>query len=158
MHNTESIRGMVACPGNIYRRDRLLCIFGVITDWIDSKVATGLWDSFRFLNALFPCLSKKPASCNPNEGGDSELPKAGVQTKWMLSNEKVEHHFLWIQVCCLSLLSHHYQEMHYLILKHFGIYDCGKQILGGREWNNAPQHVSCTSCNDVLPQWSKETK
>ena len=33
-------------------------------------------------------LSKRPASCNPNEGGDTELPRYWVQTKWMLSNFK----------------------------------------------------------------------
>ena len=80
-------------------------IFGVVTDWNYSEVATSHCDSFKFLNASFPHFSKKLTFCNPNEGGDFELPKFGVQTKCMLSNANVEHHFSWIPVCCLSLIS-----------------------------------------------------
>ena len=41
--------------------------------------------------------------------------------------------------------------MPYLMLKYLGINDHGKQISGGREGDNAPQHISCTSCKDALP-------
>ena len=92
--------------GSLSQGQISIYIFRVVVDWNDSKVATGHWDSFWFLNAPFPHLSKKPTFCNPNEGGDSELPKFGVQTKCTLSTANVEHHFSWIPVCCLSLIFH----------------------------------------------------
>ena len=79
---------MVACLGHLYFPGADMYVSGVVTDLSNSKVATGLWNSFRFWNAPISCLSKKPASCNPNEGGDTELPRYWVQTKWMLSNFK----------------------------------------------------------------------
>ena len=51
----------------------------------------------------------------------------------------------------ISYLSHNCQEMPYLMLKHLGINNHGKQISAGREGDNAPQHISCTSCKDALP-------
>ena len=95
IHMVQYIRNYhEGAQSRVYYRDGCICIghisfpridlyisFGVAIDWNGSKVATCLWNSFRFLDAPFPCLSKKPASCNPNEGGDSELLKYGVQTK-----------------------------------------------------------------------------
>ena len=66
---------------HLFPRDKFVYIFGVVIDWNDSKVATGLCDSSIFINAPFSCLSKKLASYNPNEGGDFELHESRVQTK-----------------------------------------------------------------------------
>ena len=71
-------------------------------EWFTIQAIASLWNSFRFLNIL-SCVSKRPASCNPNESGDPKLLKFGMQNRWMLSNAKEEYYFSWILVCCLSL-------------------------------------------------------